>query len=270
MKCNRCGFETQEDFNFCPVCSEAQTPAEPVSINPAADRVMPALKDGMFLSVCVLLSAYCVLSLATGAIPIIQILATVFLWLTFAESGKGFVSENHLRCVSGTVYAGYIVNNVVFGIVGVCGAFLGAVLSWLAGTAEFEELLAEILYDADVSLADIDLIDILLSLGGWLIGFVFVVAAAIGLTVNILGMRKIHRFIKSTYQSVTYGAINFENPNGAKFWLMFFGVCSAISAVSSLATAQPIAAIANGCMAAAQIIGSVLIKKHITATQNYI
>ena len=231
---------------------------------------MPALKDGLFLSVCVLLSAYCVLSLATGAIPIIQILATIFLWLTFAESGKGFVSENHLRCVSGTVYAGYIVNNVVFGIVGVCGAFLGAVLSWLAGTAEFEELLAEILYDADVSLADIDLIDILLSLGGWLIGFVFVVAAAIGLTVNILGMRKIHRFIKSTYQSVTYGAINFENPNGAKFWLMFFGVCSAISAVSSLATAQPIAAIANGCMAAAQIIGSVLIKKHITATQNYI
>ncbi len=270
MKCSRCGFEAQEDFNFCPVCSEPQAPIESVSINPAADRVMPAVKDGMFLTVCILMSVYCVLSLAIGTIPIIQILATIFLWLTFAEGGKGFVSENHLRSVSGTIYAGYIINNVAFGIIAVCGVIVGAALSLVAGTTEFDELMSEILSAANISHADIDLATTLLAMGGWFIGGIFIFIAAIGLVINILGMRKIHRFIKSVYQSVMYCAANFENSNGAKNWLMFFGVCIAITAVSSFTAANYIAAIANGCMAAAQIIGSLLIKKHITSTQNHI
>lgn len=268
MKCARCGFESAEDFNFCPVCSEPQTPVEPVSINPAADVVMPALKDNLFLAICILITIYCGLALVSGTLPLIQILATIFLWLVYAQSKKGFVSENRLRNVSGTIYAGYVINNVVFGIIAFCGIFIGGIFNLVANTAEFTEIMAETLTEYEINLGDIDLTDELMSLGGWVIGFVFLFIAAIGLLINILGYRKIHRFAKSIYQSVMYGAVNFENARGAKNWLIVFGVFTAISAVGSISSG--IVAVSSGCLAAAQIIASVLIVKYLIPTQNYI
>ena len=132
MKCIKCGFESAEDFNFCPVCSEPQTPVESVSINPAADVVMPALKDNLFLAICILITIYCGLALVSGTLPLIQVLTTIFLWLVYSQSKEGFVSENHLRNVSGTVYAGYVINNVVFGIIAFCGIIIGGLFSLIA------------------------------------------------------------------------------------------------------------------------------------------
>ena len=61
---------------------------------------------------------------------------------------------------------------------------------------------------------------------GIIAAIVVIVIAAVSLVINILGMRKIHRLAKSTYQSVMFGTLNLENPRGAKNWLIFFGVCS--------------------------------------------
>ena len=57
---------------------------------------------------------------------------------------------------------------------------------------------------------------------------------------------------------VFYTAHGFHFYKGAplKNWLLFFGICSAISAVTSLAGGSIVAAIATGCTAAVEIIAS--------------
>lgn len=282
MKCSNCGFENQQNFEYCVNCGtempkvqSAQTEPvgiEPVSLNPAADKVMNALKDSMFLVLCILMSVSCVMSIAIGNVPLLNILITVFLWLTYADASKGFASENHLRSVSGTVYASYVITNVACGILIVCGVLFGAVFGMVANTPEFISELEVALGAYDLSEFGVSVSDIpqeLWSLSGWIICFMFIFIAAIGLVVNVLGMRKIHRFAKSVYQGIMYQNPNFENPRAAKNWLLFFGICSAISAMTSLAGGSVVATLATGCSAAVEIIASILIDKHLVPKTYY-
>ena len=275
MKCNKCGFESERDFEYCMNCGAASrdnnaVPVEAVSLNPAADRIMSALKDNGFLVLCILMSISCLMSLS-GGLPLINILLTIFLWLTYADAQKGFANEKHLQCVSGTVYASYIVTNVASIILIVCGVLLGVVLEMLAGTAEFVEGFNEAISQYDLGefvFSYEDIPQAFMGLVGVLIGVVFAVIGAIAMVINILGMRKIHRFAKSVYQGIMCQNPNFENPRAAKNWLMVLGVLSAIGAVVSLLS-EPVTAIASGCEAAAAIIASVLIDKHLTENLQY-
>lgn len=280
MKCNNCGFEYQENFEYCPNCGapkavefpNGQQPptAEPVSLNPAADKVLAALKDKAFLAICRLLTVSCVLAL-DGGFPLISILITIFLWLTYNSAQKGFANENHLRSISGTVYASYVITNVVCGMLIVCGVLFGALVAITAGTAEFAEG-----FDAAISQYDLgeyafsyaDIPQELFGIVGLLIGVAFVIVAVIMLVINILGMRKIHRFAKSVYMGIMFQNPNFENPRAAKNWLLFFGICSAIAAVFSISS-ETVAALASGCDAAAAIIASVLINKYLVENHQY-
>lgn len=275
MKCNNCGFESERDFEYCMNCGAAAdknaVPVEAVSLNPAADKVMNALKDRLFLVICILMTASCVLSL-NGGLPLINILITVFLWLTYADAQKGFASENHLRNISGTVYANYVITNVACGILIVCGVLLGAIFALFANTPEFISELEAVLSEYDFSEFGINMADIPQGFGlimGWIIAFVFIAIAAIGLVFNLLGMRKIHRFAKSVYQGIMYQNPNFENPRAAKNWLLFFGICSAISAVSSLTSGSITSVLTAGCIAASEIIAYILIDKYLVEKINY-
>lgn len=276
MKCNKCGFEHEQDFEYCMNCGAASrddnaVPVEAVSLNPVADKVMNALKDNLFLVLCILMSASCVLSL-NGGLPLINILITIFLWLTYADTQKGFANEKHLQCVSGTVYASYVITNVACGILIVCGVLLGAIFAFFANTPEFISEFEMALSEYDFSEFGVEISDIpqaLLALSGWIIAFVFIVIAAIGLVFNILGMRKIHRFAKSVYQGIMYQNPNFANPRAAKNWLLFFGICSAISAVSALTSGSITSVLATGCAAASEIIAYILIDKYLVEKINY-
>lgn len=277
MKCNNCGFEHQEQFDYCPNCGAAAPKAEPqqaepmfaepVSLNPAADKVMNALKDGLFLVLCILMSVSCVLSIASDGLSIINILITVFLWLTYADSQKGFANENHLRSVSGCVYANYVITYVACALLAVCGVLLGAVFGFVAGDPEFIDGFTLALAEYDLGITDLP--QEIFSIAGWLIGFVLIIAAVIMLVFNIVAMRKIHRFAKSVYMGLILQNPNFENSRTVKNWLIFFGVCSAISAAASLASGEVVAALATGCIAAAEIIASVLIDKHFVPKTYY-
>lgn len=281
MNCKNCGFEYSEQYDYCPNCGTPKAEKQPtgeqsqtveaVSLNPAADKIMCALKDNMFLVLCILMSASCVLSL-NGGLPLINILITIFLWLTYADAQKGFANEKHLQSVSGTVYASYVITNVACGILIVCGALLGAIFGLFTNTPEFISEFEAVLREYDLSEFGVEISDLpqaLLALSGWIIAFVFIVIAAIGLVFNILGMRKIHRFAKSVYMGIMYQNPNFENPRTVKNWLLFFGICSAISAVSSLASGSITAAIATGCTAASEIIAYILIDKYFVEKINY-
>lgn len=272
MKCKNCGFEYGEQYDYCPNCGtqnaveqpNKQPVAEAVSLNPVADKVMSALKDSGFLVLCILMSISCVLSLK-GGFPLINILLTIFLWLTYADVQKGFANEKHLQSISGTVYASYVITNVVSIILIVCGVLFGVLVTAFAGTEEFAQG-----FDMAISQYDLgefafsyeDIPQGLMGFAGVFIGGAFVFIGAIALVINILGTKKIHAFAKSVYMGIMFQNPNFQNPRAAKNWLMFFGVCSAIGAVLSVFS-EPVVAIASGCEAAATIIASVLIDKHL-------
>ena len=281
MKCNNCGFENQKDFGYCPNCgapkaveqpvAEQPQTVEAVSLNPAADKILWALKDNMFLVLCILMSASCVLSLI-GGLPVINILITIFLWLTYADAQKGFANEKHLQCVSGTVYASYIITNVACGILIACGVIFGAIFSLFANTPEFISGFEAALSEYEFSELGVEFADIpqaLLATAGWFIGFLFIFIAAIGLVINLLGMRKIHRFAKSVYQGIMYQNPDFKNPRAAKNWLLFFGICSAISTVTSLTSGNITSILATGCTAASEIIAYILIDKYLVNNSQY-
>lgn len=265
MKCERCGFETEENVQFCPICGTAvnAVSAEPISVNPAGDRVLMALKDRLFLAICILLSVSSVLSLAANGLPLLNILFSVFLWLTYAQSRKNIPDVQHLRSISGVTYAYYVIMNVASIIFIVCGVIFGAALSAVAGSEEFLEVLEESFLEAGVSAAELGIPLDALGAFGWMFGIAFVIAGVMVLITNLLGIRKIHRLAKSVYVSVDYCTLNIENARGAKNWLMFFGIVGVISAASTIANGDTIGALAVGTNAAAIIIASVLVNKYL-------
>jgi hypothetical protein len=267
MKCNKCGFESERGTQFCVNCGQPCNDnntqiVEPVSINPAADKILGALKDNLYLVLCIIMSASCIFSISADGLPLINILTTVFLWLAYVDARKGIANENHLRSVSGTVYASYVITNVACIILIVCGLLFGVLFSIVASAEEVIDELQYALSEYNLGEYGLNVGDIpkqYVTILGWAVGFVFVFAAVIGLLVNILGMKKIHRFAKSVYQGIIYQNPNFENARAVKNWLVFFAVCSSISTLSTITS---IYAFGTACSTAALIIAAILVNKY--------
>ena len=265
MKCNNCGFEHENDFEYCANCGTKATkqedyiPAETVSLNPAADIVLPALKDKLFLALCILMTATCVLSLALSGMPLLNILITVFLWLTYVDAQKGFANEKHLQFISGAVYAQYVITNVVSIILIVCGVLFGALFDMIAGEPDFMTELSLQLENYGMSLETVP--QILIDILGWFLGGLFVFIGVIALVFNILMMKKIHRFTKSVYMGIMYQNTDFEKPRTVRNWFIFMAVCSGITVLGSIG-AGPLALISNACTLAITIMVIILLDKY--------
>lgn len=285
MKCKNCDFEHSGSFEYCPNCGTAvqkeQTSSQPqqvaqaeqVSINPAADKTLGALKDNLFLVLCILMSASCIFSISADGLPLINILITVFLWLAYADARKGIANENHLRSISGTVYASYVITNVACIILIVCGLIFGVLFGMIAGAEQFISALQAALSEYNLGEYELNIADIpqqYITILGWTVGFVFVFAAVIGLLVNILGMKKIHRFAKSVYQGIIYQNPNFENARTVKNWLIFFAVCSGISTLSTITSVDAFLMMGTVCSTATLIIAAILVDKHFVTKTYYV
>lgn len=259
MKCIYCNFENEQDFAYCPGCGASQTPV--ISLNPAADKILCALKDKCFLAICILLSISCGLSIVEGNLPLINILATIFLWITFSKSRNGIADKSSLRNVSGTVYAQYIINYILFSFVFLLGILIAFLFNVINGTPE---LLDEVI--AEFNMLDdsyINIVESIFSISGFVIMALFTFIAVIGILINVFSMRKIHRLAKSVYEATEDPNTDFKCANAAKIWLFIFGVCTAITAASSLFGGEFLAAVNSGCSAAAQIIAGLLINKYL-------
>jgi len=264
MKCSNCGIEFGNDYLYCPNCGTATMPAapEPVSLNPTADRVLAAFKDNLFLALCILISAATAATFFSGSLPVIGILITIFIWITYAKSRKGIVDTESLRCVSGSVYAQYIIGNVLFSIGIVCGIVITMVFAFF--TFSIDEILNElksmlagtfsetIPYNNDLILFTIKII-----------GPIITVISIVGLILNIFSMRKIHRFIKSVYIGVNCQYPCFVSPGAAKNWLIVYCVFYIIDTIGYLST-NIFLAIPCACWAVACLIAAMLIKKYFT------
>lgn len=260
MKCTNCGYENQQYFEFCPNCG-AVSQDDVVSLNPAADKILPFLKDTLFLIICILSSVISLLSLKNGGIPVISILFTVFLWLTYAQAHKDCVNSNHLRSLSGTFFANYVIVYVIFGLVFLAGILFAIIFTAVADTT----LISEALESFDLSADEYSgIFETVLSVSGWLIMFVCTLVSAIGILINFFGMRKIHKLAQSVYRSAENCELDLKCVKPAKIWLYVFGILQAVYALTLISADTYLDFTKAVCTAATLILTAILINKHFS------
>lgn len=282
MKCTNCGYEPEGNALYCAKCGAAlptepapepqpAPAAEPQTVvppnvpiaDPKSNSLLAALKDALFLLICICVTASAGFSLLSGGLPVIQILFAIFLWITLAKASKNILSVEHLQCISGTVYANYVVCNVCAILLLVSGVITTVSFLALSATPEFAKNfsfaneLIELVPELEPLLANLNY-----SIFGIILGIVFVFVGVIILLISLLGLRKIHRFAKSVYQGVGNPFFPFEDPRSAKTWLLVFGIVSGISALSALGTGL-FAFLSAAAAAAAPILAVLLIDKYI-------
>lgn len=261
MKCNNCGFESEQDFDVCSACGRA-VEQEYVTINLAKEKILPALKDKLFLVICILMTVSCSLSILNGNIPVIDILLTVFSWLVYASAQKDIADTKNLRCVSGTVYANYVIMNVLAVILVVCGLLIG--VSFSAYSNNMDIIIDAIGEMDEATQLAFDMVSDGL---GWVIAVFFIVVAGIILAINLFGYRKIHRFAKSIYVSIeNHNPDMIESADAARAWLWVFAVVGAIGSILGAADSDVLALISSGCGVAIMIIAAILVKRYASNT----
>jgi hypothetical protein len=221
---------------------------------------MNVLKDNLFLALCICLSVGTGAGLIGGNLNVINILASVFLWLVYAQAQKNNVDASQLKNVSGTVYASYVINNVACVIIGICGTVIGVVLAMFGGEVA-EELLMYTEFNDEYM---IDIISESAVLFGVIIVVTSIIAAIVIWVVNFFGTRNIHKLAKSLYKSVESDKLSLVKCRAAHNWLMVFGIFSVLSALSSLTDFYIIGVVQSGGMAAAQIIAATLINRYLS------
>ncbi|MBE6729393.1 MAG: hypothetical protein E7568_04070 [Ruminococcaceae bacterium] len=260
MICRHCGFEANEDFKFCPKCGKDSSFVTPtIILNPATAKITSSLRDNLFLVICILMTCACGLGVISGGLPLINILLTIFLWLGYSKFKKGIIDVTPLKNISGTVYASYVITNVCYIILIVCGVILTLLLGLIANNRTAINEIVEIIGSEFPVFLNIPYA--LYAVLAIVIGVAILIGAVAGLLINILGLRKIHRFAQSVYKMILNEAADFYNPRAAKNWLIAFGVFMVVSAVTSIGTSF-FAALSNGCNAAACFISASLINKY--------
>ena len=231
MKCTNCGFESQEEFTYCASCG---TKVEINNEQTVTNKFLSILKDKLYLMFCIFLSVYCVFSIAGGAIPIIVILACVFGWIAYAKAQKDTLDYDQIKNLSGCLYAQYVITNVVTIICIVVGILL-IVFAGALHTAS--DLIFSLANEFNIYLWDLgDTAQGVATLIGYIAGAVFLVVGIVLLLINILGVKKIHKFTKSIHTSIKTQVEDYKCITSAKKWLYFFAIVSGISLVSTLAT----------------------------------
>ena len=257
MKCSECGHESSEQFTYCPHCSAGPQNTS-VSENTAATTVLAMLRDKLFLFLCIAVAVSCILSISAGNLPLIHILITVFLWLTYASAQKGDVDTEHLRSVSGTVYAQYVINHVLAVLTLVMGVLFAVLFHSAADITTVRQILLESLVDIGFT---IDL-NTILALSGTVVLIVFVLAAVLIAVFNYLTLGKIHRFLKSLYTGVREGKLELQSAGSARAWLLILGICSGLGMTDLLT--DPFAALSSAASCATCILAWILIGKYLT------
>lgn len=266
MFCPNCGSQMMDGTIFCTNCGSPMTPR---SMIVRGNRVITALQDPLFLVICILWSISALVQLIIVGFPdVITVLLTIFFWITFAKARRGETPQNQLRCISGVVYAQYIIGFVASGVF-----FLLGVLMIVFGVATKGRLpeLNSFLWDyfPNLFLGSGSAFIIVFFV---IMGFSLIFGGGVSLVINLLGYRRIHRFAKSVYENA-YSDMPLPDAKAARIWLMIFGIISAAqipnyllvmvtSGVESGSVSGFILSLASGCNVAVAILASVLVKKY--------
>lgn len=262
MKCENCGFESPQERPQCPICQTPLVTLPQTGTNP----ILAALKDQLFLVICILMSASCLLSLSMDSVPLIHILITVFLWLTYAQSRKDVADAEHLRCVSGAVYAQYVITYVSAGLCLVLGVLFSIIFSALLQDGSLVDSTLSAIADViEIDASAYAIIESIISASGILVLVGCVLVAAIVTLINYFTLRYIHRFAQSVYQSIQTNVPVFKHTKAAMICLYVLSGCSAISALSSFGDFLPMLSSAVSC--ATTLIAALLIQKYFQVNE---
>lgn len=284
MFCRKCGFENPDDSVYCRRCgvkldesvpgpepapgpapgapvppAQPYAPAPaPVPVSAAGQKVFNALRDNLFLAICILISAAAGIGLFYSNFSVILILETIFLWLIFAAARKGYPDVKYLRCLSGTVFASFVVDIVIGSFIILLGILILFIFVITAGSIS-ASVWSQIADQIGRFGALPDELSVLIaryfSIIFAVIPYVLIVIGGLIILFAILGTRSIHRFLQSVYMSVGSGNEQFVLIRRAKGWLMALGILGAIGAIPGFN-------IASLARSAALIIGSILIGRH--------
>ncbi len=263
MKCNNCGFEYEDSLRVCPNCEPNPMPVT-ISLNPAADKVSAAITDSLFLVMCILMSASCLFSLIVGGLPTLNILFTIFMWLAYVQARKGILDSTHLRSLSGTTFAMYVINYVAAGLVALAGFIIAFALSVIVQSPNSLEEITSLMEIENPAISQF-VTNIIIKFGG-LIGFIIIIIAALMIVLNIFSYNKIHKFAKSVYQSVDMNTIAFQNAKTAKVWLYIIAAFTIVSTVFDIKSTDFESLsylISEICSALTAIFAGVLIGKYL-------
>lgn len=254
----------------------AYTPAEPRYYNSGAqqntfsapgsmaERILTSLKDSVFLILCIAYSVSTAFLLFDGGVPLIGILITIFLWITFAKSRNGIASREHIRCISGTIFASYVVCYVIAGSMAFSG--LGVMIFGAGGSGFIADILQSAFRESGFGRYD-GFIGGFIAGAAIIFGIVLIIGAAVVAVINYFSIRNIHLFVQSVYNSIGGGQTDIVKANTAKTWLMVMGILEGIGSLTSLIKLNFLQFIAFGAGAAAMIIGGILIEKYYNVRQ---
>lgn len=288
MKCLNCGYERDGDFTFCPSCGTkaAETAYATPNVNagptvapaPASTFKAPAfLKDNLFLTVCILTTVGAAAALFSGNLSVISVLSSIFLWLIYStarEDNPAFLK--HMRSISGTIFANYVINWVLCGLCAFCGLIVTTTFSLGSRAFLYGDIFSELvdaLYDSMGSEWTEEFLEIFSSVTAFgiatilsIVGVILLLVAVAIALFNVFGTRSIHKFAQSLYlfgMNQTNTLVKFE---AAKNWMLVFGIFNGLSALSSLSNAENslLSFLGGGCIAAAYIVSYVLLKKYFT------
>lgn len=265
MKCEHCGFEREDLFAFCPQCGR-QVEGVEILAEQKPNFVLQALKDKLFLAICILVTATAALQVLAGSGPVLQILLTIFLWLVYAKAQKNEFDAKNLRCVSGTVYAAYVIEYVLAGAMALLGVSFALIFGAAATTPE---IIKEFLFSLSDSpelyemMREIIATEGILSIAGTVFLVVFLVIAVLIVVFNIFSLGRIHKLAKSVYQSGGTERSALKHVKAAKNWLIVLAVFAILSGLGNLHGATFFSGLASLTDGAAMIISAILIGKYL-------
>lgn len=237
MKCNQRGYESEQIFPICPSCGAQSQPVN------AAVKILPALKDPLFLVLCILMSVSCLFGMATGSFSVITVLLTVFLWLTYASAKKDNIPTNHLRFISGTVFAQYVIIYVIAGLFLLLGVVFALVFNALMDDTE---LMNSILSGFITSPADLEAFtEVFSMISGGAVLVIFALLSVLLVVANIFSFRYYHGLAQSVYKSLESGTFALKHVNASRIWFIITAIFAGIGILGSLLGNSPDASLGS-------------------------
>jgi hypothetical protein len=200
MNCPNCKHKFDRPYLQCPNC-KANIRLEDIRLTPLESKLFSAFNDNLFLIIAILTTATSLLSLASGGLPVISILISIFLWITYSNAKKCFVSRGSLRAISGTVYAEYLVNNknAIFTVV--MGFIIGILFTITSVNAD--TIIGFIEERVDIPFINLNqILSFCLKIPALFFIGSFIILAVSILIPNLLWRSKVHQFAKTLYKNL--------------------------------------------------------------------
>ncbi len=225
------------------------------------ERIAGALKSKQFFIICLLKVLSTILLLVDGNLSVLDILLTIFLWMVYTAANRDLIEPAYIRRVSGVIFAQYIINYVLAGLL----LFIGVLLMGLSAVLRADPALADALETALESLpADYaELFDMMISAIPAAALVVNGLAAGMVVLFNVFYTRTIHRFVQSCYQRLEDPQKPVVKISATRKWLMVTGTICALESIFMFAGAEVLATMSYGTLAAAYILGGITIKQYL-------